>query len=327
MSEKINVSVLIPVYGVERYIERCARSLFEQTMKTGIEFIFTDDCTPDNSIEIVKSLLEEYPERKDQVKFLRHETNQGLAVARVTGLQAASGEYVIHCDSDDWVEPDMYELLYAKAHETHADIVGCDFFDELPKKTIIKKQDFSLPKSEIIEEILHDGKVNGYLWNRLIRRKFYADGDYRAPKEITLYEDMYITVPMQLDARLTSFVDKPLYHYRRDNGNSMTQVLSHKNLVSGLNALKHIVDVLSENEKLQNSAKKKFTDYACRYILDENFFSPKDWKRIYRSDRKYLLPSKKIKVVILIISLNLPDKISWKLIKVISSAYNRTKSN
>ena len=126
---RVKVSVLVPVYGVEKYIERCARSLFEQTMKDGIEFIFTDDCTRDRSIEILEKVVEEYPERKSQVKIIHHEKNQGLVSARVTGLKEAVGEYVIHCDSDDWVEREMYEIMYRQAKDTDSDIVVCDFLE------------------------------------------------------------------------------------------------------------------------------------------------------------------------------------------------------
>ena len=90
------VSVCIPVYGVEKYIERCARSLFEQTMTDGIEFIFVNDCTKDNSIEILEKVLEEYPHRKEQVKIIHHEKNRGLVAARNTGLEHATGDYIIH---------------------------------------------------------------------------------------------------------------------------------------------------------------------------------------------------------------------------------------
>ena len=105
--EQPKVSVVIPVYGVEKYIERCARSLFEQTMQEGIEYIFVDDCSPDRSIEILEKVLKEYPHREPQVKIIQHSKNQGIFYTRNTGVENATGEYIIHCDSDDWVEPDI----------------------------------------------------------------------------------------------------------------------------------------------------------------------------------------------------------------------------
>ena len=113
----MKVSVCIPIYGVEKYIERCARSLFEQTMTDDIEFIFVNDCTPDRSEQILLATLEDYPQRKKQVKILHHAENQGLTGARSTAVKAACGDYIIHCDSDDWVDPALYETMYRTAVE------------------------------------------------------------------------------------------------------------------------------------------------------------------------------------------------------------------
>lgn len=121
------VSVIIPVYGVELYIGKCAKSLFEQSLEN-IEFIFVDDCTKDNSIAIIQQLLENYPNRKKQTLILHHEENLGLPKARLTGIQKATGEYIVHCDGDDWIELDMYQSMYELAIAENSDIVICDYF-------------------------------------------------------------------------------------------------------------------------------------------------------------------------------------------------------
>ena len=121
------VSVIIPIYKVRNFIERCACSLFEQTLQD-IEYIFVDDASPDDSIDILKSCVERYPERASHVHILVHEHNQGLPAARNTGLPVATGEYIFHCDSDDFVEKDMLEIMYKVATEEDADMVYCDFY-------------------------------------------------------------------------------------------------------------------------------------------------------------------------------------------------------
>ena len=123
------VSVIIPVYGVERYVGRCARSLFGQTM-ADLEFIFVDDCTPDDSIAVLLKTLDDYPDRKHQVRVIRHDRNQGVAAARTTGMKAMTGEYMIHCDPDDWIEPDMYERMYDAARTHDADVVTCRYYED-----------------------------------------------------------------------------------------------------------------------------------------------------------------------------------------------------
>ena len=116
------ISIIVPIYKVENYIERCVRSLLEQTY-IGIEYIFVDDCSPDSSISILKKVIKEYPTRIDQIKIISHEKNMGLPAARNTGLKMAIGDYIFHCDSDDYVEKDMIEKMYQTAKEKDADIV------------------------------------------------------------------------------------------------------------------------------------------------------------------------------------------------------------
>ena len=108
------LSVIVPIWGVEKYIEKCARSLFESDLDD-MEFIFVDDCTPDKSIELLEALMEQYPERKKQSSIVRHEVNKGLPQARKTGFEASRGEFVTYCDSDDWVAPSMYSKMLATA--------------------------------------------------------------------------------------------------------------------------------------------------------------------------------------------------------------------
>lgn len=118
----LKISILTPIYGVEKYIEQCARSLFEQSYAS-IEYIFVDDCTPDNSIGILQSLLKEYPERAQQVRIIHHDRNRGVGAARQTALMAATGDYLLFADSDDMLPEDAVEKLTTKAESTHADLI------------------------------------------------------------------------------------------------------------------------------------------------------------------------------------------------------------
>lgn len=123
------VSVLIPVFRVERYIERCARSVLEQTYQN-IEYIFVDDATDDASIDIIERIISEYPDRQERVHIIRHQSNKGLAAARNTAVDTCHGVFVFHVDSDDWVETDAIELMVRKQHETDADIITAEACDE-----------------------------------------------------------------------------------------------------------------------------------------------------------------------------------------------------
>lgn len=111
------VSVIIPVYGVEKYIERCAISLFKQTLDD-VEFIFVDDVTPDYSMEILNLMIDKFRlhfvEKKISVRIERMPTNSGQAAVRRHGVKLAKGDYIIHCDSDDWIDASMLQKMYCK---------------------------------------------------------------------------------------------------------------------------------------------------------------------------------------------------------------------
>ncbi len=301
MSE-IKVSVLIPVYGVEKYIEKCVRSLFDQTLTDGIEFIFTDDCTPDSSIKIVEQVLEEYPHRKSQVKMLRHSENQGLAEARVTGLRAASGEYVIHCDSDDWVHPNMYELLYTEAKKNDADIVGCDAYHVFPNRTIIKKEAFDLNQDKLVSELILSRSLDGYLWNRMIRRSFYIKGEYRADKGTTLLEDMAVTVPIHASTKKVAYVPQPLYYYRRTDEQSMSAALSNRNVSSAIAVLEKLKELPLKQQWLDaiDARQKSFLFSRALSFRGYNYIG---WREIelqfINSHKLPLIPVQKVSCILL----------------------------
>lgn len=278
--QPIKVSVIIPVYGVERYIERCARSLFSQTMTDGIEFIFVDDHTPDRSIDIVNTLLPQYPLRIPQTRIVTHAENQGLAVARVTGLNAARGEYVIHCDSDDWVEPDMYQSLLDEAHRTGADITGCDFFEELPDGPRHKRQLFNLPHNQLLLQLATAGEIEGFLWNRLVRRDFYLTGRYHAPKGTTLFEDLAVTLPMHAATEKVAYVPRALYHYNRTIPSSMSSVIDLKTAASATAVLLSLIGAISIPE-VKNALYRRLTYYLYYPICNRFHYAPEMWHREY----------------------------------------------
>ncbi len=280
--QPIKVSVIIPVYGVERYIERCARSLFSQTMTDGIEFIFVDDHTPDRSIDIVNSLLPQYPLRIPQTRIVTHAENQGLAVARVTGLNAARGEYVIHCDSDDWVEPDMYQSLLDEAHRTGADITGCDFFEELPDGPRHKRQLFNLPHNQLLLQLATAGEIEGFLWNRLVRRDFYLTGRYHAPKGTTLFEDLAVTLPMHAATEKVAYVPRALYHYNRTIPSSMSSVIDLKTAASATAVLLGLIGAINQ-QQIKDSIANRLMHYLFAPITTCRIYSPELWRREYKS--------------------------------------------
>lgn len=204
------VSVIIPVYGVEKYIERCVRSLFEQTLQD-MEFIFIDDCTKDNSIYIIECLLKEYEFRAQQTKIVHHEINKGLPAARRTGLMYATGDYVIHCDSDDWVEPSMYEEMYTQAFKEQVDVVICDYFlsDGMNHKQMKQKQHPLCKEDYIRQLLLH--KLKPAVWNKLIKRSCY--NDLLTYPTHNMAEDLALMIQIFYYSTSFAYLSKSLYYY------------------------------------------------------------------------------------------------------------------
>ena len=119
-----SISVIVPIFNAEKYIERCVNSLLSQTIE-GLELIFIDDCSTDNSLKILNDIIRKKERRKFFIQILSTNANSKQAAVRTMGMKIASGEYIANCDPDDWIDPNMYEIMYSKAKETNADIVTC----------------------------------------------------------------------------------------------------------------------------------------------------------------------------------------------------------
>lgn len=271
----IKVSVIIPLYKAEKYIEKCIRSLFEQTLED-LEYIFINDHSPDKSIEILERTLEEYPDRKNQVKIINHQENRGVSQSRQDGLDEARGEYVIHCDADDWVDPEMYRLMYDKAKECDADIVGCDILFETIYYAKVRKQDFTLKKDEIIKEIFKGGKINSYLWNRLVRTSFIKENYLEFDNKANLWEDMLFLTKLHQLTDKVEYIPMPLYHYRILE-NSITH---QKGDIDYVNKVLYVTDKLQEeysDKEIIKEIEKKRKKYLLLFIQDSDNYNPDLW--------------------------------------------------
>jgi len=211
----VKISIIIPIYNVEQYIAQCAHSLFKQTYQN-IEFIFVDDASPDNSVSILEEIMREYGSRKEQITLIRKEKNEGLPQARKTGFEVCSGDYIIHVDSDDYIEFDMIEILVEKAISEKLDVVWCDYFEN---DKYVKACPQITDKIAILKGLL-GFNLAAYLWNKLVKREIYHNG-ICFPKAMQ-NEDAVIFIQILFNAEKIGFLDKAFYHYRT-NMNSITR--------------------------------------------------------------------------------------------------------
>lgn len=220
----MKVSVVIPVYKVEDHIERCVRSLMEQTLED-VEFLFVDDASPDRSMEIVQAVTSGYDRN---VRFLRHSGNRGLPSARNTGLRAAGGEFIYHCDSDDWLEPSMLEKMVDAALAHQADFVYCDFYLSFAGKERYMPTPEYGSSMEALEKGFLAGQMKYNVWNKLVRRSLYTDNGICSPEEHCKGgEDLMMVKVLRMSQRC-AHVPEALYHYNRANENAITKTRSKR---------------------------------------------------------------------------------------------------
>lgn len=278
------VSVIIPVYKAHEYISKCAESLFSQTLKD-IEYIFIDDCTPDDSIQIIKNVLEQYPHRRPQVKIIKMQCNSGTGAVRKRGLEVASGEYVIHCDSDDWIDPQYYEKLYEAAIRESADIVVSNFIREY-RKSAIRIECFAT-KNPV--EALYNMPNNSFycmLWNKLIRRDLLITHNISTLDRMDMWEDVLVTIQAYYFANKVAKAEGVCYHYIV-NPNSYTANSANKNSYM---QRKMCIDALSQFFASKDGDWTLFMDYwkllAKSYLLQPGSFNPRKWRNEYSEASK-----------------------------------------
>lgn len=213
------VSVIIPVYNVEKYIEKCLDSVLNQTLQD-IEIIIVNDGSTDSSKEKINNYLKKYD---GKIKYLEKE-NGGLSSARNFGIPYASGEYIAFLDSDDYIESNAYEEMYNLAKKEDLSLVQCGFIWEYPKKKKIGKVDICKNKKEMIEK----GRVEA--WNKLIKRKILIEQKIEFPEGLR-YEDLEFFYKLVPYLNKVSYINKNFIHYvQREDSIANTQNIRTKEI-------------------------------------------------------------------------------------------------
>ncbi len=264
----MTVSIFIPIYNVEKYIERCARSLFEQTY-SDIEYIFVNDCTPDKSIEVLESIVNEYPQRKEHIKIIKHEKNRGIAAVRNTALDNCRTDFLIFVDSDDYIEKDAVEKLINKQKEGDFDIVTGEALIHRKNSTKILHKKEPDDKEELIKYYIRP-VLNHTIWGRLIRKSLFKDNNIHASEGYNIGEDHLLITKLFYYAKAFASIDDIIYHYDCTNENSyMNQKKDNKKLL-----LKQYQNTFSFNE-----LRKFFEDKSPIYLKEVYTYLPIYLKR------------------------------------------------
>ena len=206
------ISVIVPVYNVEKYIIRCVTSVLDQSFKN-YELIIVDDCTPCNSIKLAREYFAAKKQQKN-IKIITRSANGGLGAARNTGIENAEGDYLFFLDSDDWLQTEGLQKLYSKIEQSKADVVAADYFtatDQIAYPAMIFKA-----FTDKMDERSFVMNYNPGAWNKLYRTRLFKENSIKFPEEKQWYEDL-ATIPLILaiSKKVTILNEAILYYYQR----------------------------------------------------------------------------------------------------------------
>ncbi|MBP2114403.1 glycosyltransferase [Paenibacillus silagei] len=309
MSNKLVVSIIVPIYNVEQYLVRCLKSLVNQTYKN-IEIILVDDGSPDNCGDI----CDEYSKRDNRVKVV-HKKNGGLSDARNSGLKIAQGEFVLFVDSDDFIELDAVEKLLAYANENRLDVVCGNAYrikDANSSKYIMiggTSNNKVMTGEQYLVDCIKYKKFSVAVWTRMYRRDLIQNNNIYFTRGL-LHEDENWTPKLLLAAERVGYLNYSFYNYLiRDN--SITQTGDKRKHVADV--IKTCVELELEYNKLNINRvnKRVLKDYLVRLYINTCTFGEYD-KKIYSSqiDKKFLIRNSylfktKLEIIVFILNISL----------------------
>lgn len=271
----VAVSIIVPIYRVEATLLRCLDSLKAQTF-TDFEVLMIDDGSPDRC----GVMIDEYAQKDNRFKAI-HQPNRGVSAARQCGIDHAQGEYTIHADPDDWVEPTMLEELYAKAKEEDTDMVICDFYENTYKgQKYIKQQPSSLSSEVVLKELFQH--LHGSCWNKLIKRECYERYGVKFPLGVSFCEDQYVIAALLKNGIKVNHFPQAYYHYVRDNASSLSRVYTDKSYQEDLLVKERFMELLNDTPiAALVKGNKEALMVIKAFYGGEKIYSSSDFKRLF----------------------------------------------
>ena len=285
--EKALISLIIPVYKVEKYLEKCIQSVINQTYEN-LQIILVDDGSPDNCGKI----CDEYAKKDHRIEVI-HKSNGGLSDARNKGLEIAKGEYIGFVDSDDYIEADMYEVLYNLLKQYNADVSICNFYTVSQGKISIKNADNGINeynRIEILKEILLDKNIQSYAWNKLYKKELFDEIKYHIGKK---YEDIGTTFYLLEKCNKVVVTGKSEYYYinRQD---SIVNNVTESTITDYIELIMQRYDYIEENIKELSSYNKdylkrilKTAEKDIKSLNEVGDYTKKKYEELYNKVQKF----------------------------------------
>lgn len=274
MNGNPKISVIVPVYRAENYLYKCVDSLLTQTF-TDFEILLVNDGSPDRSGEI----CDEYARKDGRVRVF-HKENGGVSSARQCGMDHAQGEYTIHADPDDWVEPEMLEELYREAKVRDADMVICDYYTEYSDRIVYCKQEPSaLDHETVLRELFQH--LHGSCCNKLVRRTCCVNYDARFIPGVNYLEDILFNIALLRYPIKISYLNRAYYHYDKlVNSNSITMTTRSWGLIQVKNLIPNLERLLG-NDNRWKELMLKIKSGIKIITWQEQSLPYKEWRILY----------------------------------------------
>lgn len=288
------ISIIVPVYNVMEYLEECVQSICAQTYRN-IEIILVDDGSTDNS----GKKCDELAKADSRIRVI-HKKNGGLSDARNRGIEEARGQFVGFVDSDDWIEPDMYHLLYTNCIINSSDISVCGYYRDYLDKSIKgnNKKEGTFLRDEALSLLLEGVYIQDHAVTKLYRKELWQNVRFPIDK---IYEDIRTTYRVFLNSHNVTVIDKPLYHYRQRAGSIVRSGFNDKKL-EWINALNELEDnseiqqniewkkiLTKRNIRVKISILRELLLYGDKKIWNQYKRIEKEYIRVIKNNRKLLL--------------------------------------
>jgi glycosyltransferase involved in cell wall biosynthesis len=288
MKNKIKLSIIVPVYNVEKYLHRCMDSLVNQTLKD-IEIICINDGSKDGCLDILKSYKEKYPD-----KIVIHDKqNEGVWKGRFDGIRLAGGEYITFTDSDDYVTLDYAEKLYKAARNSKADISICGFYRVDTDTQHVFSTEMTKHAGKVIdmnknpEDIL---SINGALWNKIYKAEILKNMD-NLPNPPKILDDMMFLLLVFLRTKRMVFISDPLYYYMVRQ-NSIMMTIKKEQVISTQNAMVDVKNIYSNNKQgkklLPVLDAMAFLHFALSLMFRVSYDKSSNFSDEMKANEKYL---------------------------------------
>lgn len=318
----MKVSVIVPIYNVERFVGRCAESLLKQTL-SDVEYIFVNDATPDHSIDVLRSVISNFPEKKNQIRIINNAHNKGLPASRNIGLNTATGKYIFLCDADDYVEPDMLEKMYSVAEKNNCDIVWSDWYlKSAHSERYMKQPDFATSQDAL--DGMLDGIMKYNVWNKLIKRTLYTQNKISFPNGYGMGEDMTI-IKLFCHSKNVKYIPQAFYHYVRTNNTAFCNTYSQRHLEE----LKHNVDDLiaflrvNYNGDLERHLNYFKLEVKFPFLISNDKEKYRLWQNWFPEANRYVFKNNRMKIRRRLLQ-TMAAKRQWWFVRIYYAAINKT---